>query len=108
MFPQDFNSTIECVNERIVIGKPKSDGAGIESPCETEAIPSDGGRAAQVELNGVVKLIGINAVDLRYVIVAIGREPVADAMDEFEGRKTDFCWENCLKEALTESPYPHH
>lgn len=59
-------------------------------------------------MNGVVKLVSVDAVDLRYVVVAVGGEVAEDAVEEFEGSETEFRWEDGVKEALTEGPHTHH
>ncbi|KAG5573054.1 hypothetical protein H5410_062820 [Solanum commersonii] len=74
----------------------------------TQTITSNTSVATQVELNSVVKLVGVYSVDLRDVVVAISGEPVTDSMNDFENGETNLRWENYLKEALTECPYSHH
>lgn len=57
---------------------------------------------------GVVELVRVDAVDFRDVVVAVGGEVVEQAVEEFKGSETEFRWENCVEQALTESPDSHH
>ncbi len=54
-------------------------------------------------MDSVVKLVGVDAVDLGYVEVTEGGEPVEHSVEEFNGGETEFRWENYLEKALTES-----
>ncbi|KAL2459359.1 Uncharacterized protein Fot_55048 [Forsythia ovata] len=96
------------IHEAVVVGEAKGNGAGIEAAREAEAGVDDGGGATEIELDGVVELVGVDTVDLGDVIVVVGREPVEEVVEELEGGKPKLRRKDCLQKALTKSPHPHH
>lgn len=101
MLPEDGDA-IEGVHHAVIVREPKSDGAGVEGTCQAEAAAGDGDGGAQVELDGVVELVGVHAVDLRDVEVVVGGEPVEDLVEELHEGEAKLWWEDCLEEALAE------
>lgn len=71
MFPQDPDAFV-AVHEAVVVGQPEGDGAGVEPASEAQAVAGDGSGATEVQLDGVVEFVGVDAVDLCDVIVAVG------------------------------------
>ncbi|KAL2558973.1 Uncharacterized protein Fot_03712 [Forsythia ovata] len=107
VFPFD-GCAIIGIHEAVVVGEAEGDGARIEAAREAEAGADDGGGATEIELDGVVELVGVDTVDLGDVIVAVGGELVEEAVEELEGGKPELWREDCLQKALTKSPHPHH
>lgn len=101
MLPEDGNA-VEVVHHAVVVGEAEGDGAGVEGAREAEAGASDGDRGAEVELHGVVELVGVDAIDLRDVEVVVGGEPVEDLVEELGEGVAELRWEHCLEEALAE------
>ncbi|WVZ11712.1 hypothetical protein V8G54_016242 [Vigna mungo] len=104
VLPEDVDA-VEGVHDAVIVGEAEGKAAGVDSACETEAVSGDGNRGAEVELHGVVELVGVDAVDLGYVKVAVGGEAVEDTIEEFDGSKTEFGRENCLEDGLTEGKH---
>jgi hypothetical protein len=52
----------------------------LERAGEAEAAASDGDRGAEINLDSVVELVGVDAVNLGDVEVAVGGEPVGDSI----------------------------
>lgn len=77
MFPEDGDA-VEGVDHAVVVGEAEGDGGGVEGAREAEACAGDGDGGAEVELDGVVELVGVDAVDLGDVEVVVGGEPVED------------------------------
>lgn len=82
------------VDEAVVVGEAECYGGGVEAAGEAEAVAGDGGGGAEVELDGVVELVGVDAVDLGDVVVAEGGEIAEEAVEEFEGGEAELRWEN--------------
>jgi len=101
VLPEDVDA-VEGVHDAVIVGEPEGEAAGVDSACETEAVSGDGNGGAEVELHGVVELVGVDAVDLRYVEVAVGGEAVEDPVEELDGSETELRWEDCLEDGLTE------
>lgn len=82
------NGAFEGVEEGVVVREAEGDGGGVEVASEAEAAggADGGGGGGEVELDGGVELIGVDAVDLGDVVVAVGGEAVVDAAEEFEKR----------------------
>lgn len=77
VFPDDGDAVVG-VDDAVIVGEAEGDGAGVERAGEAETAAGDGDGGAQIELDGVVELVGVDAVDLRDVEVAVGGEPVGD------------------------------
>nr|GMD74268.1 hypothetical protein CR513_06367 [Ipomoea batatas] len=100
---------VVTVCQAVVVAEAEGDGAGVEAAGQAEPVArAHPRRAAQVELHRVVELVGVHAVDLRYVVVAVGGEPAAEAVEEFHGGETELRREHRVQEALAESPDPHY
>lgn len=95
MLPPEGDPT-EGVEEGVIVGQAEGDGGGVDGAGKAEAAGGGGGRGggAEVELDGVVELVGVDAVDLGDVEVAVGREVVGEAVDEFEERESELWGEN--------------
>lgn len=111
MLPLDFNA-VEDVDEAVVIGKAEGDGGGVEGAGEAEAATTvgcggsgDGG--SEVELGGVVKLVGVDTVDLGDVVVAVVGEGVEEAGEELKECEAEFRGEECVEECLAQGPHAH-
>lgn len=78
MFPEDGNAE-EDVDEVVGVGEAEGDGGGVGGAGEAKAAAGDGSGGAEVELGGVVELVGVHAVDLGDVVVAVGGAEVEDA-----------------------------
>lgn len=92
MFPEDGDA-VESVDDGVVVGETERDGGGVDGASEAQTVSGDGNGGAQVELDGVVELVGVDAVDFCYVEVAVGREEVEDSVEEFEESETELRWE---------------
>ena len=103
VLPEDGGG-VEGVDDGVVGGEAEGDGGGVEGAREAEAGGGGdgGGGGAEVELDGIVELVGVDAVDLRYVEVAEGGEELEESVDEFEGGVTELRWEYGVHEALEE------
>ena len=103
VFPED-GDVVEGVDDGVVVGEAEGDGGGVEGAREAEAGGGGdgGGGGAEVELDGIVELVGVDAVDLRYVEVAEGGEELEESVYEFEGGVTELRWEYGVHEALAE------
>lgn len=101
VFPEDVNA-VKGVGDVVIVGEAEGEAAGVDGAREAEAVAGDGDGGAEVELDGVVELVGVDAVYLRYVEVAVGGEAVEEAVEEFNGRETEFWWEHCLEKRLAE------
>lgn len=101
MLPEDRNA-IEGVNYGVVVRQSEGDGARIQSSGETETAAGDGDGGAEVKLDGVVKFVGVNAVDLRYVEVTVRGEHMEDPIEELESGEPELRRKYGLKETLTE------
>lgn len=97
-----------AVDEAVVVGEAEGDGGRVEAAGEAEAGAGDGRGGAQVELNSVVELVGVDAVDLGDVVVAVGGEVAEDAVEEFQGGEAELRREHRVEEALPEGPHPHY
>lgn len=62
---------VEGIHERIIVGQAVGEAAGIECSGEADAAAGDGGGAAEIELDRVVELVGVDPVDLGDVEVAV-------------------------------------
>lgn len=51
-------------------------------------------------MDSVVELVCVDTVDLCYVKVAVGGDPVEHSVEEFDSGETEFRWEHYLEEAL--------
>ncbi|XLR64733.1 hypothetical protein HN51_007234 [Arachis hypogaea] len=69
--------------------KGKGESGGVEVSCVDEVVVDDEDGGSKVELDGIVELVGVDAVDLHYIKVAAGREAVKDLIEEFRGGKTE-------------------
>lgn len=101
VLPEDVHA-VEGVHDAVIVGEPEGEAARVDGACEAEPVPGDGDGGAEVELHGVVELVGVDAVDLRYVEVAVGGEAVEDPIEELDGSETEFRGEHCLEDGLTE------
>ena len=101
VLPEDGGG-VEGVEDGVVVGEAEGDGGGVEGAREAEAVGGGDGGGAEVELDGIVELVGVDAVDLRYVEVAEGGEELEESVDEFEGGVTELRWEYGVHEALAE------
>lgn len=88
VFPED-GDVVEGVDDGVVVGEAEGDGGGVDGAGEAQTVAGDGDGGAEVELDGVVELVGVDAVDLRYVEVAVGGEEVEDSVEEFEEGETE-------------------
>ena len=104
MLPQHVHA-IEGVDDAVIVGQPEGEARGVDGACEAEAVTGDGDGGAQVELDGVVELVGVDAVDLRYVEVAVGGEAVEDTVEELHGSEAELRWEHCLEDGLAEGKH---
>ncbi|CAH8337164.1 unnamed protein product [Eruca vesicaria subsp. sativa] len=96
VFPEDGDG-VERVGDGVVVGEAEGDGGGVEGAGEGEAVGGEGGDGGggEVELDGIVELVGVDAVvDLGDVEVAEGGEELEEAVDEFEGGETELRWED--------------
>jgi hypothetical protein len=75
VFLDDGNAVVG-VDDAVIVGEAEGDGTGVELAGEAEAAVGDGDRGAEIELDGVVELVGVDDVDLGDVEVAVGGEPV--------------------------------
>ena len=73
VFPEDVNA-VKGVGDVVIVGEAEGEAAGVDGAREAEAVAGDGDGGAEVELDGVVELVGVDAVDLGDVIVAVGGE----------------------------------
>lgn len=104
VFPEHIDA-VKGVDDGVIVGEAEGEGAGVEGACEAETVAGDGDGGAEVELDGVVELVGVDAVNLRYVEVAVGGEAVEDSEEEFQGSEAKLWWEHCLKDGLAESKH---
>ena len=77
-------NAIKGVYEAVVVAETKGEGGGVDLTAEAETAAGDGETAAEVELDGVVKLVGADAVNLCYLEVAVGGEEAESAVGELE------------------------
>jgi len=75
VFLDDGNAVVG-VDDAVIVGEAEGDGTGVELAGEAEAAVGDGDGGAEIELDGVVELVGVDDVDLGDVEVAVGGEPV--------------------------------
>ncbi|PON75966.1 hypothetical protein PanWU01x14_039170 [Parasponia andersonii] len=101
VFPED-SGAVEGIGDDVIVGEAEGDGAGVEGARQAEAAASEGGGGGEVELDGVVELVSVDAVDLRYVEVAVGGEAVEDLVEELHGGKAELRREDGLEERLAE------
>lgn len=101
MFPEDRYAVIG-VDDAVIVGEAEGDSTGIEGAGEAEAAAGGGDGGAEVELDGVVELVRVDAVDLGDVEVAVGGEPVEDPVKELDSGEAELGWEDYLEEALAE------
>lgn len=101
------SSAAEGVHQAVVVGEPEGEGGGVEAAGEAKAGGCDGGGAAEIELHGVVQLVGVYAVDLGDVEVAVGGEAVKDAVEDLGGYESQLRREHGVEEALEEGEDPH-
>lgn len=102
VFPDDGDGFVG-VDDAVIVGEAEGDGAGVECAGEAEAAAGgDGDGGAEIELDGVVELVGVDAVDLGDVEVAVGGEPVGDPVQELESCEPELRWEDYLEEGLAE------
>ena len=104
VFPED-GGTVEGVGDGVIVGETEGEGGGVEGAGEAEAVAGDGDGGAEVELDSVVELVGVDAVDLRYVEVAVGGEQVEDPVEELHGGEPELRRENRLEDGLAESEH---
>lgn len=97
----------ECVDKAIVVGEAEGEDGGIEGTGEREAGASNGGGGAEVELNSVVELVGVNSVDLGDVEVAVSGEGAKETVEELRGCEAEIGREDSVEEALTEGENAH-
>lgn len=92
----DGRSTGEGVEEAVVGGgEAEGEGGGVEVAGEVDmGGGGDGGGVGEVELDGAVELVGVDAVDFGDVEVAVGGGPVADAGEELGEEDVDFWGED--------------
>ncbi|KAF1875776.1 hypothetical protein Lal_00006406 [Lupinus albus] len=77
MFPEDINA-VKSIGDGVIVGKTEGESGGVEGTCEAETGSGDGDMGAEVELDGVVEFVGVDAVNLRDVEVAVGGEAVEE------------------------------
>ena len=106
MLPYNFNAVIS-IDEPIIIGKPESDGRGVEAAGKTQPVAGNGCGAGKVELDRIVEFVSVDTVNLRNVVVAVRRSPVENPLKYFYRGETEFWWENGVEYALTEGPDAH-
>lgn len=92
VFPDDGDG-VEGVHDGVVVGEAEGDWGGVDGAREAEAVSGDGDGGAEVELDGIVKLVGVDAVNLRYVEVTEGGEELEDSVETFEEGETELRWE---------------
>ena len=107
MLPEDGDA-VEDVGDPVVVREAEGDGARVGDAREAEArvvagggngaVDGDGG--AEVEADGVVELVGVDAVYLRYVEVRVGGEHVAHTCQEVDEGETELRWEHELEDCL--------
>lgn len=107
MFPYNFYAVVG-IYQAVVAGKVEGDGARIKGAVEAEAVGGKSGGAAEIELHGVLKLVGVDTVDFCDFIVAVRCEGVKNFAEEFKKGKSEFLWEDCVQNGLAECPQPHH
>lgn len=95
------------VDETVIVGQAEGDCTGIEAAGEAEPISGDGGGAGKVELDGVVQLVGVDAVDFGDVVVTVRRDPVEDTLKDFDRSKPELRREDGVEDALAEGPNAH-
>lgn len=105
MFPEHRHA-VEGVHHAVVVGEAKGDGRGVEGARQAQPRAGDRNRGAQVQLDGVVQLVGVDSVDLGDVEVVVGREPVEDFAGQFQKSEPELRREHCLKKALAEGQDP--
>ena len=71
VLPED-GDPIEGVHQGVVVGEAKGGGRGIQGPGEAQPAVGDGGGLARVELDSVVELVGVDAIDFSDIKVAVG------------------------------------
>jgi hypothetical protein len=76
----DDGNAVVGVDDAVIVGEAEGDGTGVERVGEAEATASDGDRGAEINLDSVVELVGVDAVNLGDVEVAVGGEPVGDSI----------------------------
>lgn len=104
MFPEHIDA-VEGVDDAVIVGEAEGEAAGVEGAREAKAVAGDGDGGAQVKLDGVVKLVGVDAVDLGDVEVAVGREAVEDPVEELDGGEPELRRKHRLEERLAESKH---
>ncbi|KAK7251002.1 hypothetical protein RIF29_33852 [Crotalaria pallida] len=63
VFPEDIDA-VESVGDGVIVGEAESESAKVEGAGETETGAGEGDRVAEVKLDGVVELVGVDAVNL--------------------------------------------
>jgi hypothetical protein len=92
VFPDDGDG-VKRVDDGVVVGETECDGGGVDGACEAETVTCDGDRGAEVKLDGIVKLVGVDAVNLCYVEVTEGGEEFKEFVEEFRDGETELWWE---------------
>ena len=106
MLPDDGDA-VEGVDEGVVVGEAEGGGGGVQGAGEAEAAAGDGGGGgAQVELDGVVELVGVDAVDFGDVEVAVVGGRAEEAFEELEDGEPELRREDGVEDALAERQHP--
>ena len=104
MLPQHVHA-VEGVHDAVIVREAEGEPGRVHGACEAQPVAGDGDGGAQVQLDGVVELVGVHTVDLRYVEVAVGGEAVEDPVEELHGSEAQLRWEHCLEDGLAEGKH---
>ena len=104
VLPED-GDPIEGVHQGVVVGEAEGGGRGIQGPGKAQPATGDGGGGARVELDNVVELVGVDAIDFSDIEVAVGGA-VEEAFEELQHCKPELRREHGAEDALEEGQHP--
>ncbi|RDY09270.1 hypothetical protein CR513_06367, partial [Mucuna pruriens] len=104
VLPQHAHA-VEAVHDAVIVRESEGEPARVHGACQAQPVPSNGHRRAQVQLDRVVQLVRVHAVDLRYVEEAVRGEAVEDPVEELGGSVPELWGEYYLKDGLAEGKH---